>query len=207
MMNVLESFLPRLLRLAEDADYKNKLFSLLLLGPSQNNVCIRRTVTVCETAPMLTSEIRLWFQPSTGLMHKSDSIWRPVGTYDEMFFETIKASAVNLDGQVSVPLLLSRDPLLPNEAVPKSYLDSVLALVTSGKLYVSAPVQSIIELRAFDVTTIVDKQVIFVETNRTLYAYDAQGIGIDDGAEIITPTTGPGRWFTTSPTILSGGLF
>jgi hypothetical protein len=136
-----------------------------------------------------------------------------------MFFETVSGSggtlvtpagltavAVDNAGIVTAPVFLQRDPVMPNEAVTKQYLDQVLSLVTSGRL-LGYPVQDLVALRFIDTASLTDKQVAYVEDKRTMYAYDAQGTGVDDNVDIIRPASNQGRWFSTSPSTLSGGVF
>lgn len=56
------------------------------------------------------------------------------------------------------------------------------------------PVQDVDGLRLIPTTDVVDKAIITVE-DQGLFRFDYEGIGVDDGALIVQPTTGPGRWF------------
>lgn len=60
---------------------------------------------------------------------------------------------------------------------------------------IQQPVQDLAELRLRPTNDVQDKAVIFVEDEETFFYFDFQGVGVDDGVDIIEPTAGPGRWF------------
>ncbi len=60
------------------------------------------------------------------------------------------------------------------------------------------PLQTIAELRAIGEVDRNDQMQRLVEDKGVNYRFDLEGVGVDDGDLIITPTVGPGRWFKTS---------
>lgn len=198
---------------AEQLGFPSIVPTIKLLGPTQDNVCIQRDITVSGTAPQIFvgAPISLWMNPVTWQIFKSvANTWTEVFTYDDMFFENTGgggSSAIGADGVATQPIMLSRNPMLPQEAATKSYIDSVLALVASSNLYVSAPVADLNALRAIDTLQVKDKQVVYVESVQTLFAYDLQGVGVDNNFDTIVPNSSVGTWNSTTPTVLNGGTF
>lgn len=61
------------------------------------------------------------------------------------------------------------------------------------------PVQNIPQLRAVPAADRADKDVRLVEDDKAFYRFDLQGVGADDGDNVILPTDGgPGRWFKST---------
>ena len=89
------------------------------------------------------------------------------------------------------------DNMVPSVAALYQAISTKIAEAMAGLPHnnILAPVANISALRA--VTDMEDKDVIFVEDVNSIYSYDAQGTGTDDGRTVITPTGGTGRWFLT----------
>ena len=66
---------------------------------------------------------------------------------------------------------------------------------TTSSDLVRDPLNTVAELRAYPVTDILDKTIIYVKAASGVYAYHYDGTGADDGSEIIQPASGNGRWF------------
>lgn len=56
------------------------------------------------------------------------------------------------------------------------------------------PIGTIAELRAYPVTDTLDKTLIYVKGESGVFAYHYDATGSDDGAEVIQPASGSGRW-------------
>lgn len=63
-----------------------------------------------------------------------------------------------------------------------------------------APVADLAGLRKLSTTGIIDKTIVYVEDEETLYAYDRQSSVAESVPNIIAPNTGGGRWF-----VIKGG--
>ena len=66
---------------------------------------------------------------------------------------------------------------------------------SSGSSFSGSSLNSLVELRAIDTTTMQDKFIMYVEDERRLYGFDLQGTDADNSNTIIKPTTGPGAWY------------
>lgn len=198
-------------------------FQTLVAGITVEHLPVNRLCIVSAVQPPLvanTSVTRIWIDPSLRVWKSSNwyqpaaPIWEQISAYESIFLDSFATqgsgstgSALPLDGgTMSGPILLFRDPVTQNEAVTKSYVDTVVNLIAAGRLYIDRPVSTIAELRALDVSTVPDEQVIFVESARKMYAYDLQATGIDDGSYIVTPASGIGRWIATVPNVFDGGI-
>lgn len=84
-------------------------------------------------------------------------------------------------------------PNLPTSKI--TGLDAYIQSLINGRS--GAPVDTIAALRAVAPADRADNQTRYVAENTSLYAFNADGTGTDDGENIITPTTGAGRWFKT----------
>lgn len=89
-----------------------------------------------------------------------------------------------------------------------SDLDSPQGSSTVG----GQPVQSTSDLVQLSTENLPDKTVIYVENDRTLYAYDQDSEEPADGTTVLVPTSGSGRWFAISNasgtiTNIDGGMF
>lgn len=99
-------------------------------------------------------------------------------------------------GTMSGLLVLSADPTQALGAATKQYVDAATSLV-SGRL--GAPVQTIAELEA--TTGQLDKEMVLVEDNGSLYRFDQQSSVAADGNNVIEPTDGIGRWVKVSAAV------
>lgn len=54
-------------------------------------------------------------------------------------------------------------------------------------------------LAAIGPTLVTDRDIVFVESERAMFAFDAESSAADDGAEVIAPQLGTGRWLKASP--------
>ena len=71
-------------------------------------------------------------------------------------------------------------------------------------------VQSLLELAALDTSGLQDKQIVYVENELCLYAYDAQGFGVA-GPLQCAPNSGVGMWTGLTSQVnvgnLDGGIY
>ena len=114
------------------------------------------------------------------------------------------------EGQVTVPVVLSREPELPMEAVPKQYVDQLVEQIVGAggsNPFYGLPVPTIEALVALDTEQIPDKQVRLVESVGKIYAYDQQSQEAADGTDIVIPASNVGRWIATSPSRVDGGTY
>jgi hypothetical protein len=217
----LERFALNAMKLARVTGFPGHSVSFKVAGLTVAQLPVNRQCTVSINAPQLYdgTTTQIWVDSDLNVFKSSNwykpaaPIWEQITTYEELFIEgsasSYKPSVDSLPlagGTMGGPVLLFRDPILSNEAATRSYVDSVVELIAAGKLYIEHPVTTVAELRALDVSTIPDEQVIFVEATRKMYAYDLQGIGIDDGQYIIVPSSGIGRWISTTPNVIDGGV-
>jgi|LauGreSuBDMM15SN_2_FD.fasta_scaffold371520_2 hypothetical protein len=61
----------------------------------------------------------------------------------------------------------------------------------------AAPVVDLAALRKLSTTGIIDKTIIYVESEKSTYAFDRQATDAESAPEIIQPTSTGGRWFQT----------
>lgn len=61
----------------------------------------------------------------------------------------------------------------------------------------AAPVVDLVALRKLSTTGIIDKTIIYVESEKSTYAFDRQATDAESAPEIIQPTSTGGRWFQT----------
>jgi hypothetical protein len=61
----------------------------------------------------------------------------------------------------------------------------------------AAPVVDLAALRKLSTTGIIDKTIIYVESEKSTYAFDRQATDAESIPEIIQPTSTGGRWFQT----------
>jgi len=195
-----------------------------LAGLTVAQLPVNRTCHVSATAPTLYpgTDVQLWVSSELKAYKSSNWYepdapkWDQVTDYSNLFIDDMSSVAQAnsgtgdalplTGGTMGGPVLLFRDPVVSNEAASKAYVDNVVRLIAAGKLYIEQPVTTIAELRALDVSSVPDEQVIYVESAHRMYGYDLQGVGVDDGQYVITPNSGIGRWFSTTPNILDGGV-
>lgn len=80
---------------------------------------------------------------------------------------------------------------------------AVSNVIASDSIY---PVSDTSELAAF--SNLVDKKLIFVESANAIYSYDSESIAEVDGENVVSTSTGIGRWVkTNNPDVISGGIF
>ncbi len=173
----------------------------LLLGPTKEGfAATRRNLTVSYAQPALPpgNETFLWLNPATLEINKSTNWFRPatptfkpVASYADMFFDSLDVASQ-----------------IPDDIATQAYVNQILGqLQSQGAIPVQhVPVQNLTELRAVDVTAVPDKQVIFVEDENQIYAYDFQSSAVED-AYTVSPASGVGRWVLTGPAKLDGGSF
>lgn len=199
-------------------------FQATVAGITVDQLPINRQCTVSHNPPPLypnTPFTQIWIDPvlrawkSSNWYQPEAPVWEQIHTYEDIFLDssapTVGSGSTGpslplIGGTMSGPVLLFRDPVAQNEAVTKSYVDGVVNLIAAGRLYIDRPVATIADLRALDVSTVPDEQVIFVEEARKMYAYDLQAVGIDDGSYIVMPLSGVGRWIATVPNVFDGGV-
>ena len=61
----------------------------------------------------------------------------------------------------------------------------------------AAPVADLAALRKLSTTGIIDKTIIYVESEKSTYAFDRQATDAESSPEVIQPTSTGGRWFQT----------
>jgi len=199
-------------------------FQAVVAGITVEHLPVNRLCLVSHDQPPLyadTTVAHIWIDQALRVWKSSNwhtpatPAWEQIHTYEDIFLDSTVNSggsgatglALPLSGgTMSGPVLLFRDPIAQNEAVTKSYVDGVVNLIAAGRLYIDRPVSTIADLRALDVSTVPDEQVIFVEEARKMYAYDLQATGLDDGSYIIVPASGIGRWIATVPNVFDGGI-
>ena len=98
---------------------------------------------------------------------------------------------------------------MPADVATKAYVESRIAeAIAASQTIIAAPLATLDDLRNFNMTSVKDKQMIYVEEVKKIYAYDLEGEGVDDGGmSVITPIGGIGRWFPTTPGTLDGGVY
>lgn len=206
MLPTLQEFVLSSMKRAKDSN----IYEFMVLGSYETSITgiVERQLTISSADPTIypNGSIRLWLKEDSLEMYKStewknpsNPIWETVTTYEECFYEG-GLNGVGTDqsfnaGQVTVPVILTRDPQEPNEAATKSYIDSLISLVTQGSNpWVGAPVQNLSQLTALDVTNLPDKYLVFVEDQRSLYGYDKNSTATPLDTRILQPDIGTGRW-------------
>ena len=109
---------------------------------------------------------------------------------------------------------------LPNERQWKPVLTRRDALVESsgqigtpsGSDSVGQPVPDIVNLLAIDSSTLPDRTMYYVESERAIYALDLQGNDPVNPPAVIQPNVGPGRWYQITSTSsalgnIDGGIY
>lgn len=186
---------------------------------SQTTPVNRDMVLSYEAPPFPVSNIiQIWYDPGAHLFYKSTN-WKSnitswelqttyIGLYDESQSGTTNVITTNVNGVVTVPLFLSRNPQADNEAVTKIYLDTVISSITTGtgNMLYGDPVATTLELAQVDVTLVPDKQIRYVESVNRIYGYDLQSNAPADSDYIIAPLQNIGRWISTDRKIVDGGV-
>jgi hypothetical protein len=154
----------------------------------------KRDVIVSFSIPKDESpNVILWLNPVARAIYRNDPYnkqWYQVIEYHDLFVELSNASGFGY-------------------AMPVG-LDSGGAGTANSAI--STPVQSLSDLMAIDTTALPDKSIVFVENEKTIYAFDAQSVEAANGSSIAAPATGPGRWYSITNTsgvlgAVDGGTF
>lgn len=142
-----------------------------------------RYVYIAYNAPVITTETILWLDATSNLMYVADpsaKVFNQVFEYSDMFAAGASSSSSGSgSGSTGGSTVAATRP----------------------------PVQALEDLAAVSTTSLPDKSIIYVENERTLYAYDAESI--DAGEGIIAPESGVGRWIAIAGLAanLDGGNF
>ena len=98
------------------------------------------------------------------------------------------------------------DPSFDQDAATKKYVDTAISAASSA---VHAPVADLAACKALTSSTLVDKEMMLIETLGT-YRFDAQSSDTADDVLIIRPTDissgNPGRWLRITPTLSDHNL-
>lgn len=190
-----------LLKAADEAGLSktNPITLNLMVQPDGSHVPTQLKVTVSYSSPVTVVDA-LWLNPSDANMYLCDgAIWTALDSNSEMY---------STAGIPSLSTVESGSSGGSADSVSKAYVDAkFVEALTAMHAIVTTPVASLTALRAIDTTTLNDKQMIYVESVKSVYAYDLQGTGVDDNQNIIVPSSGIGRWFATTPGTLDGGSF
>lgn len=171
----------------------------LMVQPDGSHVPTQLKVQVSYSSPAAVDDA-LWLNPTDANMYLCGSaVWTPLDSGNELYSTAGIPSLSTAEGGGGGG---------STDSVSKAYVDAkFVEALTAMHAIITTPVATLNDLRTLDASTIIDKQMVYVESVKSVYAYDLQGTGVDDNQNTIVPNSGVGRWYATTPGTLDGGSF